>query len=119
MPPRKTPYKPMLWGKELSVDAIAIFYCADKVYLFEGRQLYKDEVIGVLAVSQNKDLPKSSSCNTMFDTFDDPNDEFTKVYQAMVERQRGNIGQVVDTAFTGYRRQYRGADTFAIMVNGM
>ena len=89
MPPRTKPtpekkpkkYWPSVWGNPLSGDAIVLFYYADQQYRREGRQLDKDEVVGVLAISQDKSLPPPGSCARMFERFADRNDEFIKVYR--------------------------------------
>ena len=117
--PRHKPYEPKVWGEPLTRNAIAIFYHADRVYLFEGRQLDKDEVIGVLATSQHKGLPQPGSCATIFNKFNDPNDEFTVEYRTLAGQYLRDLEGVVRISYTNYRSNEPQAIEFGIMVHGM
>ena len=113
------PYKPEMWGKPLSQDALKTFYYADKVYLFEGRELDKDEVLGVMAVSQNQRIPPLTNCAKLFNVFDDPNHELTLEYRGLATKYAQQLEAQVHDALQRYHRNYPGAREFAIMVSGM
>ena len=127
MPPRTNPtagtgvqaYKPYMWKKPLSPEALETFYYADKVYLFEGRELDKDEVLGVMAVSQRQSMPALTNCARLFDVFDDPNDLLTLEYKALATEHAGQLEAKVHNALRRYHRNYPGAQEFATMVHGM
>ena len=126
MPPSQDPTaekKPKawtMWRKPLTQDGLEVFYYAYKKYLSDGRQLDKDEVLGVMAATHDQSImPKMNNTTRLFQVFDDPNDEFTLGYEHLTTKHAGNLERRVQAALQKYYRQYPQAYEFAMMVKGM